>query len=192
MLRHELFCEEALALCRELKDEMLTAYILGSLGDLELSKGNPKSARPYIEECLEFSEKLGNRRVLMTMYFNLGSVDYLENKYETAFENFTKSLQMAQDMENKTMISCSLEGFAAISASIGNHKQSVYLAGAAEGLRDAIGYKIEPAEEIFRNDYLSKVTAALDSKVFAQLYAQGKSMNAAECVARLLTNGDLE
>jgi predicted ATPase/DNA-binding winged helix-turn-helix (wHTH) protein len=186
------FCEEALALCRELKDEMLTAYILGSLGDLELSKRNPKSARPYIEECLEISKKLGNRRVLMTMYFNLGSVDYLENKYETAFENFTKTLQMAQDMENKTMISCSIEGFAAISASIGNHKQSVYLAGAAEGLRDAIGYMIEPAEEVFRNDYLSKVNATLDPKVFAQLYAQGKTMNPEECVTLLLTNGDME
>ncbi len=92
------FCKEALALCRKLKDEMLTAYILGSLGDLELSKGKPKSARPYIEECLEISKKFGNRRVLMTMYFNLGSVDYLENKYEMAFANFTKTLQMAQDM----------------------------------------------------------------------------------------------
>ncbi len=90
------------------------------------------------------------------------------------------------------MISCSLDGFAAISASIGNCKQSVYLAGAAEGLRDAIGYKIEPSEEIFRNDYLSIVNTTIDSKVFAQLYAQGKTMNSDECVTRLLTDGYME
>ncbi len=175
--------EEALALSRQLKDEMQTAYSLASLGDLEMSRENLSVARPLLEECLTISKKLAHKKLLTVTYFNLGTIDYFENSFETANFNFAESLQIAEEMGNATMISCALEGFAAIAVKNGKTAQSAKLAGAAESLREAIGYYIEPAEEIFRNNYLAETRAALGEKEFAGLYATGLAMNSNEAVA---------
>lgn len=171
----QVFNQEALALSRQLNDEMQIAYSLCSLGDLEMSKRNLSAARPILEECLQLSKKLGNDRLLTTTYHNLGTIDYHENKYDSSVLNFTESLRIARKMGNKTMISCSLDGFAALATVGGNIELAVKLSGAAETLREEIGFQIEPAEEIFRNDYLAKVRTELDEKKFAQLYEQGKT-----------------
>ena len=175
--------EEALALSRQLKDEIQTAYSLASLGDLEMSRENLSAARPLLEECLTISKKLVHKKLLTVTYFNLGTIDYFDNSFETANFNFAESLQIAEEMGNTTMISCALEGFAALAVKSGNPAKSAKLAGAAESLREAIGYYIEPAEEIFRNKYLTETRAALGEKEFAALYAQGKATNSDEAVA---------
>jgi predicted ATPase len=175
--------EESLALSRELKDEMQTAYSLASLGDLEMSRENLSVARPLLEECLTLSKKLAHKKLLTVTYFNLGTINYFENSFETANFNFAESLQIAEEMGNTTMISCALEGFAALAVKSRNPAQSAKLAGAAESLRESIGYYIEPAEEIFRNNYLAETRASLDEKQFAALYANGLEMNSNEAVA---------
>ncbi len=179
----QIFNEEALAASRKINDEMQIAYSLCSLGDLEMSKQNLSAARPLIEECLQISRKIGNERLLTVAYFNLGTIDYFENKFDGAALNFAESLQIAKKMGNKTMISCALDGFAALEATRANSEQSAKLGGAAETLRELIGYNIEPAEEIFRNEYLLKVRAALGEKRFAALYAYGKTLNSDEASA---------
>lgn len=184
------FLADALSLSREVNDELQLAHSLGSLGDLEMCRENPSAARPLVEECLTLSKRLGNKRILTTIYFNLGTINYFENQYETAALNFAESLEIAERMGNKTIISCALDGFAALIGLAGNREQSARLAGAAEGLRDEIGCQLEPAEEIFRNDYLAKTRAALGEKAFAALYAQGKALNTDEAVA-LATNRQL-
>lgn len=182
----QIFYEEALALSRELKDEMQIAYTLGSLGDLELSRGNPSSARHWLEECLALSKKLGNKRLLTIIYFNLGTADYLENKPDGAAFNFAESLRIAQEMGSKAMISCSFDGFAALATQNGNAEQSTKLAGLAETLRESIGYKIEVAEENFRENYLTKTRALLDEKNFADFFEQGKQMDLEQTISALL------
>ncbi len=177
------FIEESLALSRELNDEMQTAYSLASLGDLEMSRENLSAAQPLLEECLTLSKKLGNNKLLTVTYYNLGTIDYFDRSYQAANFKFSESLRIAEELSNLTMISCSLDGFAALAASSKNPERSARLAGAAESLRESIGYKIEPAEEIFCEKYLTKVRAQLDKKTFAALYEQGRRMNSGEAVA---------
>lgn len=175
--------EEALALSRELKDEMQTAYSLASLGDLEMSRENLSVARPLLEECLLIAKKLKNKKLLTVIWFNLGTIDFFENFFERSAANFAESLRLAQEMGNKTMVSCAIEGFAALAVKNGNAAQSARLAGAAESLRETIGYFIEPAEEIFRNSYLSETRAVLGEKRFADLYLQGKVLSSDDATA---------
>lgn len=175
--------EESLALSRELNDEMQIAYSLASLGDLEMSRENLSAARPLLEECLTLSKKLAHKKLLTVTYFNLGTLDYFENSFETAAFNFAESLQIAEKMGNITMISCALEGFAALAVKSGSPEQSAKLAGAAESLRESIGYYIEPAEEIFRDKYLAETRAALSENQFAALYLQGQTLNSDEAAA---------
>jgi predicted ATPase/DNA-binding winged helix-turn-helix (wHTH) protein len=180
------FLEESLNLSRQLNDEMQTAYSLCSLGNLEMTKGDFLAARPPLEECLQLAKKLGNDRLLTTTHYNLGTIDYHENKYHSAAFNFTESFRIARQMNDKTMISCSLDGFAALAAVEKNYELAAKLSGAAENLREEIGFQIEPAEEIFRHDYLTKIHRALDEKTFHALYEQGKTADVNETAALLL------
>lgn len=175
--------EEALTLSRELNDEMQTAYSLASLGDLEMSRENLSLARPLLEECLTISKKLSHKKLLTVTYFNLGTIDYFDNSFETAAFNFAESLQIAEEMGNTTMISCALEGFAALAMKSNTPELSAKLAGASENLRESIGYSLEPAEEIFRTNYLKRTRAALGEKEFADAYKQGKTMDLDQSIA---------
>lgn len=177
------YTEEVLALNRELNDEIMTANTLCSLGDLEMSLENYSSARPLFEESLLLSKKLGGKRLLSIIYFNLGAVDYFQNQPDAAGFNFTESLRIAQEVGNKMLISCSLDGFAALAAKSGNARQSAKLAGAAETLRESIGYKNEPAEEIFREKYLAIARAVLNPQDFTAAYETGRSLNFNELIA---------
>src|SRR4051812_37635947 len=49
------FLVEALALSRELGDELQIAHSLDSIGDLEMCRENLSAARPPLEECLSLS-----------------------------------------------------------------------------------------------------------------------------------------
>ncbi|MGI8542602.1 MAG: hypothetical protein ACR2MD_03900, partial [Aridibacter sp.] len=104
---------------------------------------------------------------------NLGTVEYNEENYETAYRNFAKSLLTAQDLGNKTLISCSLDGLAAVAVCCGKAEQSAHLAGAAENLRKSIGYEIEPTEKIFRDSYVTKIRNILDEKSFNDAFEKG-------------------
>jgi predicted ATPase/DNA-binding winged helix-turn-helix (wHTH) protein len=177
------YTEEVLAINRELNDEILTANTLCSLGDLEISIGNYSSARPLFEESLLLSKKLGGKRLLSIVHFNLGTIDYFNNEAEAASFNFAESLRIAQEMGNKLLISCAFDGFAALAAGNGNHLQSAKLAGAADFLRETIGYTVEPAEEIFREKYLTTARAALNPQDFTVAYETGRSLNFNESIA---------
>ena len=177
------FYQKSLAMSRAANDEAQLAYILGALGDLEMCEGNLSAARALVEESLSLAKKHGNKRIQTVMYFNLGTIDYFENLYERAFFNFAESLQIAEDLGFKTMIACALEGFAACAAAAGNYAQSARLAGATDTLREEIGYKTEPAEEIFRAEYLTKTRAVLSEKQFSALYVQGQNLNSDEASA---------
>lgn len=168
---------EALSLSRETNDERRIAYTLGSLGDLEMCKGNHSAARVFLEECRTLSEKLGDRPVQTTIYYNLGAIDYFEGLYQDAALKFARSLRICEEMGFKTMMSCALDGFAALAAVSGDHERSAKLAGAADSLRESISFNNQPAEENFRDDYMARVLTALDEKTFAAHYAQGKAMN---------------
>ena len=182
----EKYNEESLALSRRINDEMQIAYSLCSFADMEMSRKNLSAARPLLEECLMLSKKLGNKRLLTTTYFNLGTIDFGEAKYDTASLNLTESLRIAREMGNKTMISCGLEGFAALASVNENLSQALKLSGAAEFLRNSIDYKLEPAEEIFRDNYLNKIRSELDEKTFAELYEEGKNLNLDETISLIL------
>ncbi len=179
----ENFYRQGLDLSRRENEEMATGYLLHSMVDLEMCRGNWSAARLLLEESLIHSKKLDDKRMLMTVYFNRGTIDYHENLYQAAASSFAESLNLAGEMGNIPLISYSLDGFAALAAKNGKFEKSAELAGAAQGLRESIDYKIELAEEIFRDKYLAETRAALSENQFAALYLQGQTLNSDEAAA---------
>ena len=189
------YSEKALAICREIKDERQLAFSLCALGDLEMSKRNLTVARPLFEECLEISRNLADDRLLMVTLYNLGMTNYFEKQYERAADNFIESLGISYVMKNTILISCALDGIAAIYAVRSKPEQAAFLNGAVDSLNDSLGYNPEPADDIFRRDYIEKTRLMLGENLFNAVYEQGKNLKSEEIltyiVARRLS-GDIQ
>ena len=175
--------EESLIKSRELGDEKQIAITLSGLGNVFLAEQNPAAARMPFEESLEIFRRLGFKLNLSLDLFNLGTVGYYDGKPEEASRHFFESLEIARKMGNKLVISCCLDGLAAVTALRRKPEKSAYLSGAAESLRESIGYEIEPTERFFHEDYLAKTRSALDEKTFIAAYQKGQTLDLSEAVA---------
>lgn len=180
------FIEESLAICRRLDDEFGIAFSLNFLGELARMEGDDAAARPLYEESLELFTRLGNKGTMSANLTNLGAIAFGEGDYAAARSKFAEGMTMAQKMGNKINISFPLDGFAALAVRRGELELAARLAGAAEHLRESIGYEIEPADRRFRAVYLTELTIELDKAAFAELYEQGRKMKLEEAVALCL------
>ncbi len=180
------FFEEGLAISREVNDKSGIAPSLNYLGDLARAEGDYAAARPLFEESLAIFRQLGSKQSVSYNLINLGAVAYGEGDFAAMRSHFAEGLATAQKLRDKIAISYSLDGCAAIAAERGNAKCAARLAGAAEHLRELIGFEIEPAERRFRDDYLIKLKAALDEETFADAFKQGRKMKLEEAIALCL------
>jgi non-specific serine/threonine protein kinase len=179
----ELYLKESLTLAREYGDGLQLAYLLGSFGDLEMCRGNLAAARPLLDECLSLAAASASERILTTVYFNIGTIDYLEGLHGPAAAYFTRSLEIAERLGNKTMIACCLDGFAAMAGVSGSPQNSVRLAAAAEALREKIGCPVEPAEATFRQTYLTHAQETVTPSQYTDLYAEGRTLSLSDALA---------
>ena len=176
------YIEEGLAISRKLNDKFGIAAYLNSLGDIARTEGDDAAARPLFEEALAVSRQLGNKQFVSAILTNLGAVTFAEGDLTAACANFTEALESARELENRVAISYSLDGFAALAAERGNAEIAAKLAGAAEQLRESIGFEIEPADSRFRDAYLSKLRVP-DEAAFTKSIAQGRKLKMEEVLA---------
>ncbi len=174
---------EALSISRELNDEHGIAYALICLGILARTEGNQSAARRLLEESLWILRKFGNKEAISNNLNNLGGVALEAGDFDAAQTYFTEALEMARAVGNKVNITDALSGFAALAANRGEAEKAVQLSGAAENLRQSIGYEREVCERRFCDSYMTKARRALDGKIFAEAFEQGKVLNLGEVVA---------
>lgn len=177
--------ERTLEISRELNDRSEIGYSLGSLGGLARLKGDYQCARELLEESLETVRELGQDERVITNLLGLGVIAHQENDDGRARSFFEEGLLLAGQLMDKIHISDLLDGFAAI-ACRSDAKRCALLAGAADHVRRSIGYELAPAERLFRNEYLDKVTAELGEAIFAEHYDSGSRLSADAAVALAL------
>lgn len=76
-----------------------------------------------------------------------------------------------------------MDGFAALALERGAPGSAAQLAGAAEHLRESLGFETEPAERRFRDTYLAKLKSVLAKEKFADFYEQGRALPLNKAVA---------
>jgi hypothetical protein len=69
-----------------------------------------------------------------------------------------------------------------VAARLGAWERAAQLAGAAEALRETIGYELEPTDRAFRDRYLTEVRAALGETALEATMAEGRAMTLEEAV----------
>jgi tetratricopeptide (TPR) repeat protein len=176
--------EDGLAMCAEAGHDRLTAYLLNGLGEVARLKGERAAARSLYEEALGIWKRIGYRSASCSALLNLGAIALEEGNLVGAQAYFEDVLALANDphIANREVISISLDGLGAVAARRGTWERAARLTGAAEAIREAIGYELERADRAFRDRYVAEARAELGEEAFASAVARGRAMTFDEAV----------
>lgn len=176
------YLEKTLAISRKLNNETEIAHTLSWLGNLRRAECDNVSARPLFAESLAIFRKLNNKEAISSNLKELGVVDFEEGNYDTARSYFTEGLDIVQQLQDKIGISYFLDGFAALAYQHGELYRATRLAGAAECLRESIGYEADSVDRRFRDLYLVQLHTAISQYDFTYLYEQGRKLKLEEAI----------
>jgi tetratricopeptide (TPR) repeat protein len=104
------FCEESLALFRNLGDQRGAAHALVGLGRAMTSQGDQQRAEIFLEESLALFRNLGDQTGVALSLFNLGHAVLGQNNLQQARSLFEESLALQQALGDKKSIFWLLNG----------------------------------------------------------------------------------
>jgi tetratricopeptide (TPR) repeat protein len=183
-----IYQEKSLAIRKEIGDDLGIALSLGNLGVLARAKGDWELSRTLEEESLAIRRKFGDKWGIALSLNNLGESAYNEGDYVVARALYVESLVIRQELEEKLGIAESLGGFAQLCSAQSYGLKAALLWGAAEALRERIGY---PMPAIQRGEYDRVVSAAranVGIENFATAWREGRSMTMEEAIECALDN----
>jgi predicted ATPase len=178
--------EEGLALSRELGGAELLGAFLSSLGYEYLLEGDYERATALNEEAVELWRKRRRRGNLQYALDNLGWAMLRQGKHEKARALHEESLALCRDLGDEIIASESLEGLACYAEAKGERERATRLFGAAEALREAVGYHQTPRERALREPYLAAAHSRLERATWTRAWEQGRSMSFEEAIAYAL------
>jgi predicted ATPase/tRNA A-37 threonylcarbamoyl transferase component Bud32 len=175
--------EESLAIGKETGDKNLIGISVGYLGELMRHEGDYPAARIFFEESLEIFKKGEMPHGMMSIYQNLGDLCCLEGELEMSRFYYKKALEISRKLGGNGQIAFCLDGFAALAVKHCEFECATQLAGAAESLRESIGFVTEAGDRRFRDAYLCELKNQMDENAFAELYAEGRRLKLEEALA---------
>jgi DNA-binding CsgD family transcriptional regulator len=170
---------------RQAGDRIRVGVMLGNLGYIELSTGDPGAARSHLAEALEIARALNNRDGILYETFNLGLAEYLSGSPDVARALFAESLTLARRMGTKRQTAYTLIGLALAGHGEADPAWSARLHGAADQALADLGETIEPLEERLAGRDRQRLRAAMGTEAFETEYAAGRTLDAAEVLAVL-------
>jgi hypothetical protein len=119
----------------------------------------------------------GSRGSLRYALDNLGWAALVRKDHERAKALHEESLVLCKEIGDKDIGSGSLEGLACSAASRGEAQRAARLFGAAEALREAVGYHQTPRERALREPYLAAARSRLSEAEWEVAFAEGQAMS---------------
>ena len=165
--------------------------IVIGLGAIVLKLGNLKRARTLTEEALMIFRELGYTSGMCTCLINLGEYAYRAKSYELARRFFAEAFAIAKRLGYRHRIGSCLDGFAALGVRQNEWKKAAQLAGAAEKLRESVGFVPEPLDREFRRMYIKKCRSTLGEESFSAAVEQGREMKTEDAIALALETNRL-
>jgi tetratricopeptide (TPR) repeat protein len=178
------FAEESLAVARAVGDDVQMANSLNCLGELARLECDWDAARRFYEQTLPLYRKAGDGTGFGTGLCNLGAVTFAQGDLQTASSYYREALAMDHELGHRSSVSYSLDGLAAVAVRRREWKRAGLLAGAAQALREAIGFELEPIDRALREAYMAEARAARGRRTFETALAEGETL-ALEQVVRL-------
>jgi predicted ATPase/DNA-binding SARP family transcriptional activator len=178
-----LLLEESLALRRSLNDVRGIAISLNNQGLVAYFQGDYTRARTLLEESLALRRSLGDTRGIANSLGNLGRVAVGSGDHMAGHALIQQSLLLRRDQGDRRGIVECLEGLAMVAALNQEPARATRLLGAAEALREAIGFADPRLPRDMPDQVLADLCLELGDEAFTTTWAEGRTMDMARAVA---------
>ena len=179
--------QEGIVLCREVGYTYRLPDILLSLGYVSILEGDYERGAALNEEAAALCRERGYKWGFQYALDNLGWAALLGGDHERAKAAYEESLVVCKELGDKMIASESLEGLACVAGTRGEAEQAARLFGAAEALREAIGYQHMLEEDALREPYLAAASSQLDEATWEAALAEGRAMVMEEAIEYALS-----
>jgi len=186
--RAKKFYEEALALSRKFDDKALLGSALISVGAEYLLQGDHERGAMLNEEAAGLYRERGNRGYLQYALDNLGWAALMRGDLQEAEALHRESLALSRQLGDKLVAAEALEGLACSASVRGGAERVARLFGAAEALRETVGYRQEPRERALREPYLAVARPQLSEARWDAAWAEGRWLGFEEAITYALGN----
>jgi non-specific serine/threonine protein kinase len=184
------YLETSLALGRELESVGIVAGSLNCLGEAARQEGDWAAARAYYEQSAAVLRQAGHQLGLNVALGNLGAVACEEGELTVATACFEEALVISQSSKEPDSIALALDGLGAVAAKRGAWERAGRLAGAAQTMRDASGYALEPTDRAFRERYLAEVREQLGEAGLEVALAEGRALTLEQAIGEALAESE--
>ena len=171
---------EGLAVRRAQKDQAGIALLLNNLAGALIHLEEYAAAEAACAESFARAEKLGHRRLIGAVHFDLGVLAQHQNDLPRAAQNFRAALALFHQFGDQHRVVGCIERLAHIAVARGQPLDAARLFGAAEVLRERIGFPIQAS---YATEYAHAVAAARaqwDADAFARAWAEGRAWTVEE------------
>jgi ATP/maltotriose-dependent transcriptional regulator MalT len=135
-----------------------------------------------LAQSLALYEELDNQEGVALVLLSQAQ-EALQNKdYQLARALLERCFQILSQKENKPALIENLVALARLAAAEGRSKQAIFLLGASDTLRGAIGRPPRPLNDIYRRVTLL-LGGPVDEKLFAETWAEGRAMTPQQAFA---------
>lgn len=159
--------EENLILWRSLGEKWWIAQTLSNF--------TPKSAT-FLNEALTIWKEIGNKRGLGRCLESLAGAMEMLGNYERALQLSTEALATLSQIGDKWSYAQCLLTSALVTAKLGRFESAARLLGAAEALRESMGYRLPIEEHDQQEQIVAMIRSDLDDSKFQSAWNAGRTM----------------
>jgi hypothetical protein len=174
---------EAAAVARECGDMFALMAVAHGLGAIALETGDAETARKQFRRELELARELSNARSEAIALVSLSRVALVERDAEDAGPGLNSALRLASALGERALIWECLVGSAEAATQHGEMTRAARLFGAADALREEIGYFPEPSA---REQHLRVATALGNDAALVEARSEGRVLTLDDAVAYAL------
>jgi predicted ATPase len=174
--RASLLYDECLSIFRRLGDGAGAAWSLNYKGDVACEQHDLQSARALYEQSLAAFRQLADDWGIASVLSDLGNLSRDEGNFAEAQRLYAESLRIFQQLGHKRGIARLLESLATSAAARGDSDFALRMGGAAAALRQGLGARLTPVEEVKLEKSLAVARQAISNDNGLSLWMKGWAM----------------
>jgi predicted ATPase len=175
--------EDSLALSRETGNKWRVAGVLNGLGVIAWREGDYERAERLLRESLDLRHEIGNVQWMAVAEDNLGDVLRSEGNISAALESYRRALAvLARALHPRVEVAETLRRFAAVAGLLGVAEKAAVLFGAAQALRESVGFMIPLLDRADHDREVAAVRGLLGEAAFSSAWAKGRELSVEEAI----------
>ena len=182
--------EEALAIARDLEEEIIINNTLVQLGAVVLAGCDPIVARQLQNEALMIGRRLHFAQGIADALVGLGDVEWTDGDLASAAAAFGEGLKYYMQDGARQTVPAVLERCAGLCVEVRKFETAARLFGVADALFELTPACIPPRSQRQHQHDLALDRAALGDNAFSRLWQQGRTENLQRAVDGLWRRAD--